>query len=249
MTIDKKYTIVAIIVFLMIIAFIFFYLKTNVEQQTFSSQKTEGVAVPLPTQQTKDASNEDIKAGIAEEKINQSEETNKDYSEALLKEEGGQNISLKNYIDSKGVHMNSEVYGELEQSGFRNFNCCADKEKCGNGIIFTVKQDGNGRDLVGRYQRFENGLKIWEASFLKDLKNLFFENAEIDFASIPQFQSAKFVTENGANTIEIRYINFMDAEKNNLSINYAFFDNQLFISDDKNCMRSALNEYEDVLEP
>ena len=249
----KRLIIISVIVIVVSLAVILYMLnKKNAMQKNAPqniSEKKFSTEIPLlPGRDYIDVEQNNIKDAV--EKQIENEKTKKNTFTAIgLKTKNNQPVQLNDFKKAENIQINDEVYKNISQSNFQVFLCCATGNECKKGLIFSVERAGSGGALIERYKKIGEGLQSWEKNILQDLKDYFFQKSQIDTTAASQFKSTKFITENGANKIEIRFANVKDKEGKNISIDYAFFDNQIYVSNDWACIKSALNKYQDVLEP
>ena len=90
-------------------------------------------------------------------------------------------------------------------------------------------------------------LASWEGIMFSNLSSLLFPDKKI--SQKPAFKSTKYITENGVVSIDVRYANVKSEDGADLSIDYAVFEENIYIFNNPQCLRKALDRYEPVLEP
>lgn len=245
----KKITIILIVIALAIIMLFVYYFtsKKNSSNETLESEISKEIPL-LPNREIVQVDKGTLKEKISEQVLHQ-ENKGEGYLEMTLESQENQTITLDDFAEVENMKIDKKVHDNLSQSKYQIFSCCMEEGKCKKGIILHISEGGSGKEIVERYENIKSGLKDWEKSIIGDLREFLFAGMQIGNLSELKFSSTEFLTENGANNIEIKYVNFKEISDQGLSFNYAFFDNQIFISNDKDCIRAALNKYGDVLEP
>ena len=184
------------------------------------------------------------------ENISQLQASNQPASEIQFKE--GQNqtpsVTLQQFEASTEMKISLEVYNDLSQSEYSVFSCKGEISSASNlGLIMLFKQGATWEYFSNLYVQMDKNLEAWERTMFTDLSPLLFPGKKI--SQKPVFKNAKYTTENGIAEIDVRYANVKSDDGANLSIDYAVFEENVYIFNNSQCLRKALDKYEPVAEP
>ena len=96
---------------------------------------------------------------------------------------------------------------------------------------------------IPKWKKYE---KLGEV-YISDLSPLFFSGKS--FNKEPAFNEIKYTTSNKANIITIRFANSVASSGKQYSIDWGSLNDQIFISNDKDCLRQELDKNADAYEP
>jgi len=179
--------------------------------------------------------------------IESAKNTESKVSEVTAKNSSGKNISFQSFLQSSGLKMDESVLRLSDQAAYKVFNCSVDSSNASAGLIFEVNKSQDLKSYLGSVDLLTGNVKKWESKMFQDLSPLFFPGEF--FSQVPNFNEVRFDTSNGINSVVIRFANSKSESGKTFSIDWSIFNNQIFISNDKDCLRKILNEHQDKLEP
>ena len=102
-------------------------------------------------------------------------------------------------------------------------------------------------EFYDTYSAIENGLKSWDQTIFPDLQKLLFPGSDIEAGAIVEFKKSSYKTKTTQATVY--FANFKDKAGNDLSIDYAYLMESIFISNNKDCLRKIIDYYSPIGEP
>lgn len=239
--------IVAII--LLIVAIIFYMTKNKSSQNTqIPAQTSPQISVPvLPGNETVKVDTQDISRSV-QENISKAEASGKETLNTNFQDAKGESLTLEQFKTATNITIKPEIYVNLSQTDYSFFTCNQKTENVeGLGLITRFKSGSTVAYYANLYKKMDENLANWEGTVFSDLAQLLFPVKKI--SQKPVFKSTKYTTENGAAKINVRYANIKSDDGANLSIDYAVFEENIYIFNNPQCLRKALDKYEPVLEP
>lgn len=169
-------------------------------------------------------------------------------SEKSYKTASGQLISLDDFASANGIKIKTEVVQNSSQKDYITFFCARDtKERPAIGVMFQLRRDVSADKYKELYPKMKGDMKNWEKTIFNDLAPLFFPDESFVGESV--FGEVKYTTSNKANVIQIRYANLTAVSGKQYSIDWGFLNDQVFISNDRDCLRRELDKNADAYEP
>jgi len=244
----KKILITGIIVFAIICSAIFAIFYMNRKKQSQGTQAPAQISLPvLPGTQTVEIDIQNISQSI-QDNITKAETSNQEVLDTKFRDMKNQPLSLEQFKTGTGITIKAEIYNNLDQKDFSVFTCGDEEGVSGGlGLITRFKSGTTAAYYADLYRKMDKDLADWEEIMFSDLSPLLFPDKKI--SQRPVFKSTKYTTENGAAKIDVRYANIKSDDGENLSIDYAVFEENIYIFNNPQCLRKALDKYEPVLEP
>jgi len=253
----KKIIIIVGIVLIIILVIIFFVISRSSkkqETQSIGASATSNSTVPpelpqLPNTKSANINPENVDQSI-KENISQLEASDQATTEIKFKENQSQNQSatLQEFEASTEIKISPKVYSDLSQNEYSVFSCKGETSSASNlGLILLFKQGATWEYYSNLYVKMDENLGAWEQDMFSDLAPLLFSGKKI--SQNPVFKSTKYTTENGIAQMDIRYANTKSDDGANLSIDYTVFEENVYIFNNPQCLRKALDKNEPVLEP
>lgn len=155
---------------------------------------------------------------------------------------------LEQFKSAANIVIMPEIYSNLSQTDYSIFTCSQKTENAeGFGFITRFKSGATTAYYADLYKKMNENLASWEGIMFSNLSSLLFPDKKI--SQKPAFKSTKYITENGVVSIDVRYANVKSEDGADLSIDYAVFEENIYIFNNPQCLRKALDRYEPVLEP
>jgi hypothetical protein len=245
---------IALIIISIVILFVINRSAKKQETQSVETSAADNSAAPpvlpqLPDTKSANINPENIGQSI-KENIYQLEASNQPVSEIQFKE--GQNqtpsATLQQFEASTEIKISPKVYSDLSQNEYSVFSCKGEMSSASSlGLIMLFKQGVTWEYFSNLYVQMDKNLEAWEQTMFTDLSPLLFPGKKI--SRKPVFKSTKYTTENGIANMDIRYANMKSDDGANLSIDYTVFEENVYIFNNPQCLRKALDKYEPVAEP
>ena len=254
----EKKNIFIIIAIILVVAVIVFYIIFSKNMNSTSnniplnqSQNSSSTIPRLSGGELNDISQEVIAPQYITDQIKSNIESAKNMeskiSEFTVKNSSGENLSFRSFLQSSGLKMDESVLRLSDQTEYSVSNCSTDSFAPATGLIFEVNKDQDLKNYVDSVDRLTEAVKKWENKMFQDLSILFFPGES--FSQIPSFNEIRFDTSNNINSVIVRFANLKSESGKTFSVDWSMFNNQIFISNDKECLRNMLNERQDQLEP
>jgi len=248
----KKILIIGIIVLLVIIlAFLFFfYMTKNKSMQNVQApvQSVPQISVPvLPGSETAKVDPQNATQSI-QENISKAETNSQETLDTKFQDTKNQSLPLEQFKTATSITIKPEIYSNLSQTDYSVFTCNLKTENTkGLGLITRFKPGTAASHYADLYKKINKSLVNWEPIIFSDLASLLFPGKI--FSQKPAFKSTKYTTENGIANMDIRYANMKSDDGANFSIDYTVFEENVYIFNNPQCLRKALDKYEPVAEP
>lgn len=234
---------------LLVILIIFYIAKKRSSQSAQNpSQISSQTSVPvLPGSETAKVDTQNISQSV-QENISKAETSNKETLDTKFQDMKNQSLPLEQFKTATNITIKPEIYDNLSQTDYSVFTCDQKTNNAeGLGFITQFKTGSTAAYYDDLYKKMDQNLANWEETMFSDIVPLLFPGKKI--SQRPSFKSAKYTTENGVVEINVRYANVKSDDGTNLSIDYAVFEENIYIFNNPQCLRKALDKYEPVLEP
>lgn len=248
----KKILIIGIailVIILIIVLAIFFSAKNNSSQTAQTAIQTSNqVSAPvLPGTENAKIDTQNISQSI-QENISKAGTSSQETLDTKFQDTSNQPVSLEQFKSAMNAVIKPEIYSDLDPKDYSIFSCNKKAENAeGLGLILRFKQGSTVAYYVDLYPRMNKNLANWEEKMFSDLAPVLFSGKKV--SAKPIFKSAKYTTENKVANIDVRYANVKSDDGENISIDYAVFEENIFIFNNPQCLRKALDKYEPTLEP
>ena len=252
MAISRKNIIIIIVAVILLIA-VALTLALIVKSRKLSEtvQKNGGVDQNIPSlpesQLAKSPDPSEIKNSVQQE-LKDTQTNASRISEKSYKNSAGQIISLDDFASANGMKFEAGALENSSQKDYRTFFCAKEKNKRpAIGIMLQLRRDVDPKQYQQMFSKMDSDMKKWESTIFSDLSPLFFP--EESFSQEPKFSVSKYTTSNKANIIQIHYANLVAISGKNFSIDWGFLNDNIFISNDRDCLRRELDKNADASEP
>lgn len=179
--------------------------------------------------------------------IEAAEKSNSKTSEFTAKTWDGKIMPFRNFLQSNDVKIDESVLKLSDEQEYSQFNCSLNYSAFATGLIFEVNKNQDLKSYLNSVDPLTESVEKWEKNMFQDLAPLFFPGES--FSQSPKFSENRFDTSNGINAATIRYANLKADSGKTFSIDWSMFFEQIFISNDKDCLRQQLNKHQEALEP
>lgn len=181
----------------------------------------------------------DVKKNTQDE-LKNVQQKNIQISEKIHMDQSGRIIVLDDFVEANEIKIESGVLQSSSQRDYFSFSCAETKEKIpAVGLMLQLRRDVDPKKYQQSYSEMDQFMKQWEASIFQDLSPLFFPG-EL-FHNSPRFVASKYTTTNGVNIVEIRYANLTADSGKQYSIDWGFLNDQIYISNNRDCLRRELD--------
>jgi hypothetical protein len=246
----KKILIFGGIVIVLAAISVFLVLRSaKTPEQAVSNRANERQNVPtLPENEVSQSPDlgevkKETQSNLASEKNSQ-----KEISEKVYEDKSGKIISLVDFAKANGLKIDGGVVANSSQKDFMTFSCPGKSgDQRSVGIMLQLRRDVDAEKYRLSYPDMEKNMKNWEKNMFSDLASLFFPGES--FSKEPAFNVSKYITSNGVNIVEIRYANLEAVSGKQYSVDWGFLGDQVFVSNDKDCLRRELDNNADAYEP
>lgn len=237
------------IIFLIVLT-IFYMTKNNSSQQNvqIANQVPNQISAPvLPGTEKVKVDTQNVSQSV-QENISKAQSNGQETLDTNFQDTKNQSLPLEQFKAGASITIKPEIYDNLSQTDYSVFTCSQKTENNeGLGLITRFKPGSTSAYYANLYKKMDENLANWEQTLFSDLAPLLFSSKKI--SQKPTFKSVKYITENGAAKIDVRYANVKSDDGANLSIDYAVFEENIYIFNNPQCLRKALDKYEPVLEP
>ena len=216
----------------------------NIQAPTQNLSQVPAPALPGTKKAKVDTQN--ISQSI-QENITKTQTSGQETLDMKFQDTKNQPLPLEQFKTGSGITIRPEVYDNLSQTDYSVFTCSQKTKNTGElGFITRFKSGSTAAYYDNLYKKMDENLASWEQTLFADLAPLLFPEKKI--SQKPVFKSAKYTTENGVANMDIRYANVKSVDGANLSIDYTVFEENIYIFNNPQCLRKALDKYEPVLE-
>ena len=239
----------SVIAFVVIMGAFFFFLslEKNANKTEPTKEEQESLKYPeFPNREYVDL-NKDLSQSY-QDTFDKFKVSGKDFEEIIFKNKEDQSASLENFANSLKISIYPSVYKNLSQENYSVFFCSNFSNIPTKGIKLSFSPSATS-DFYAKNTVIEKGMEDWQENLFYDTKNVFFPSDSLDKSTPPTFNSTSYMTENGMNEVQIKYGSITSKEGKELSLDYAILNEQVFISNNKECLRKALDYYQDSSEP
>lgn len=236
-------------VILLAVAIIFYATKNNSSQnmQTENQTPSQISAPVLPGTENAKVDTQNISQSI-QENISKAKTSGEETLATKFQDAKGGALTLDQFKSGANITIKPDIYDNLNETNYSIFSCDDQKlDVKGQGLIMRFKSGTTAAYYADLYKKMDENLASWEKTIFSDLAPLLFSGKKI--SQNPVFKNTKYTTENGAATIDVRYANVKSDDGSNFSIDYAVYAENVFVFNDPQCLRKALDKYEPVLEP
>lgn len=251
MKINKKFIIIsAILAIAAVSTFAFIWLRSG-NQITEESQEEIFQQPPeLPRNEfSVTNASKDGKELYQEARWKAQDSKNQNISETYFRDKSREFLPLNRFLGDNGLKINPEISKNLDQKTYSAFFCPLLAGEESVGLMIELVTGIDILEKVGMIDETEENLLNWEKTLFFDLKPIFYPNDTLEDSAKFQFSNANYISENGLTETVIRYANTKSIEGKNLSLDYTFFNEQIFISNNKDCLRRMIDLYQDSSEP
>lgn len=169
-------------------------------------------------------------------------------AEKSYQDSSGRQIRLNDFINANGLKIEAGLLQNSSQKDYASYACAKGKdERPAIGIMFQQRRDVDSAKYQRTFSEMEKDMTKWEKAIFNELGPLFFP--EESFKEEPKFYVSSYTTSNKANIVQIHYANLTSASEKKYSIDYGFLNDNLLISNDKNCLRRMLDQNADSFDP
>lgn len=247
----KKIIIIGIIILVVLLAatlIIFFINKQTGNSKQGVDQTPVQVSTPaLPGTETAKISAQNQNESVREN-ILKAETSNQPTLDTKFQDAKNQPLTLEQFKAATKITIKPEIYDNLSQTDWSVFTCTKQAQGAeGKGLIMRFKPGNDSAYYANLYKKMNENLTGWESTIFSDLSPLFF--SEKKFSQKPSFKVTKYITENEAKAVDVRYANVKSDDGANLSIDYAVYAEDVYIFNNPQCLRKALDKYQPALEP
>lgn len=251
MDFSKKNIIISAIVILAALLVLIIFLNAKKTSKTVQTNGNSGSTQNIPTlpeaQIAFDPDLTTIQKSMQDELANVQNAENQ-ISEKSYKDPSGKIISLVDFVKASGFKIENGVLQNASQKDYASFSCAkAKSERPAIGLMLQLRRDVDPKKYQQLYPEMEKNMKNWEKTMFQDMLALFFPGES--FGKEPVFSEAKYTTSNTVNNISIRFANLTAVSGKQYSIDWGFLNDQIFISNDKDCLRRELDQNADSYEP
>src|SRR4030042_3469319 len=244
MEISKKNLIIVIVAALFVIAAIALALVINTQKSSETAEKAgSGTIQSIPSlPESQIAVSPDL-AGVKNEtqsEIASVQQKESQISEKSYRDKSGRIIGLSDFAKENGIKIQEAVLQNSSQKDYKIFFCAKGKnESPASGIVLQLRRDIDPNRYRELYPKMKNDMKNWEKTIFGDLVSLFFPKES--FGKEPAFGETKYTTSNKVNIVPIRYANLTADSGKQYSVDWGFLNDQVFISNDKDCLWRELD--------
>lgn len=241
-------TIILVIILLVVLA-ISYALRNKSSQSTQpENQVPNQIAAPtLPGTETAKISAQNQNESVREN-ILKAETSNQPTLDTKFQDAKNQPLTLEQFKAATKITIKPEIYDNLSQTDYSLFTCSGNTDGTeGSGLIMRFKPGNDSAYYANLYKKMNENLTGWESTIFSDLSPLFF--SEKKFSQKPSFKVTKYITENEAKAVDVRYANVKSDDGANLSIDWAVYAEDVYIFNNPQCLRKALDKYQPALEP
>ena len=176
-----------------------------------------------------------------EEQLTLATEKNSEFSQAVLTDKRDNVVPLGSLTEGMDIKLEKSLENNIQQNNYKVFFCSNGTNNPYIGLMFRFKESNSVDEFYDIYDSIENGLRDWDQSIFPDLQNLLFPNSVINSNAIAEFHSTVYNSEK--NYAIVKYANFKDTTGKDLSIDYTYLMESVFISNNKDCLRKVLDYY------
>ncbi|PIU77744.1 MAG: hypothetical protein COS72_04470 [Candidatus Moranbacteria bacterium CG06_land_8_20_14_3_00_43_56] len=251
MAFSKKIIIIIIAIILIVATSVLFIINKTKKSSETVLKTNGGEAQNIPmlpgAQLAKSPDPSEIKNSV-EQGLKDTQTNSSQISEKSYKNSAGQVISLSDFANANEVKIEAGVLQNSSQKDYTTFSCAKEKNECpAIGIMLQLRRDVDPQQYQQMFSKMNGDMKKWESTIFSDLSPLFFPGES--FSREPKFNVSKYTTSNKVNTIQVRYANLIAASGKNFSIDWGFLNDNVFISNDRECLRRELDQNADAYEP
>lgn len=242
----KIIIIIFVIVAVAVALFLFVSMKKSSQQTTEQENTVQNIPTLPEAQIAKSPNLSEIKKS-AQEEINNTQNNSIQISEKSYKNNSGQLIGLDDFVAANEMKIETGVLQNASQKDYATFSCADGKNlRPAVGLMLQLRRDVDPKKYQQSYPDMEKNMRNWEKTIFQDFFPLFFPGES--FSKEPVFVETKYTTSNKANIISIRFANLTAASGKQYSIDWGFLNDQIFISNDKDCLRRELDKNADAYE-
>lgn len=246
----KKIIIIGIIILVVLLAatlIIFFINKQTSNSKQGVDQTPVQVSAPqLPGTETAKIDTQNLAQSV-QKNIESAETSGKETLDTQFQDAASQSLTLEQFRAATKIKIPSAIYENLSQTDWSVFTCTKQAQGAeGKGLIVRFKPGNDSAYYANLYKKMNENLTGWESTIFSDLSPLFFSEKKI--SQTPSFRTTKYVTENEAASIDVRYANVKSDDGVNLSIDYAVYAEDVYIFNNPQCLRKALDKYQPALD-
>ncbi|MFH1559635.1 MAG: hypothetical protein ABIC19_03925 [Patescibacteria group bacterium] len=145
------------------------------------------------------------------------------------------------------MEIQPQIYDNLDQLRYSTFFCYDSPQKNAIGLKLHLNlgETTDTKEARRVFDIIQTAFQAWDQSVSKELKGVLFPDQSIDQTTPPASGKTTFTASNGFNVIDVYYVNLKSQTGQDLSIDYALLSEEIFISNDPDCLRNALNYYQD----
>ncbi len=232
------------------IAFLVMFLNSKKSKEAVQDkdEKMNQDIPPLPESQIAEAPDLfQIQKNVHEE-ISNVQEKSAQISEKTYENTSGQVISLNDFAKANKLKIETGVLQNSSQKNYLTFSCAVGTgERPAVGIVLQLRRDVPADKYNNLYPKMESDMENWEKTIFGDLAPLFFPGESFD--KEPLFSKVEYTTSNKVNIVEIHYANLVSVSRKQYSIDWGFLNDQIYISNNKDCLRRELDKNADAYEP
>jgi hypothetical protein len=241
-----------IIALVVLAAALVLVLFMNAKKSSETTQKIDSGSVQniptLPEMQISPSPDLNTVKKSTQDELTNVQNSGNQISEKSYKDQSGKIISLNDFAKASGFKIESNVLQNASQKDYTIFSCAKTKgEQPAIGLMLQLRRDVDPKKYQQSYPEMGKNMKNWEKSLFQDLAPLFFPGESFD--KEPAFNETKYTTSNKANIVSIRFANLIAVSGKQYSIDWGFLNDQIFISNDKDCLRRELDNNADAYEP
>lgn len=244
-----KFIIIVIIVFILLFLFLWFGIKRP--QETLINNNLEinktlinnEINVAPSTISAED--DKKIVQDLLSDSLKITKNENKDVSEVIFKDKEDIYIPLGKTEEALNIAIDPTIKKNLNQEYYSLFTCSKLQKDPVIGMKFELTTQANVKDAININDQAPKDLSLWEESIIYDMKNLLYPNESLKNIEPLHFYPTGYTSQNGLTYTTIRFADFVDENGERLSINYTFFNEQIFISNDRECLKKMIDLYQD----
>jgi hypothetical protein len=254
---NKKYIIITSLVLFVVLVAVAVFISGKNQQDSIISQNQEQTdnesAAPslsppsLPGMESVEVNSQNLSQSVQEnlEKIKMG---GKEAVNTKFQSTGSQPLTVEQLRAGSGIVIKPEIYKDLNQEDYSVFSCDGkNSNSAEQGLIMRFNVGETFVQAANSYNKINKNLLSWESSIFSDLSPLLFPGKKI--SQKPTFKETKYTTENGAAQMDVRYANVKSEDGENFSVDYAVFEENIYIFNSPQCLRKALDKNEPILEP
>lgn len=246
----KKILIIGIValVILLIAISIFYVIRKNTEEANQAPDKAPAqvFAPVLPGTEMAKIDTQNLAQSV-QKNIENAETSGKETLDTKFQDAASQSLTLEQFRAATKIKIPSAIYENLSQTDYSLFTCSSNADEAeGTGLIMRFKPGDTSAYYASIYKKMRENMAGWESTIFSDLAPLFFSEKKISQAS--SFKATKYVTKNEAASIDARYANVKSDDGVDLSLDYAIYAEDVYIFNNPQCLRKALDKYQPALD-